>query len=199
MNVKQLPSYFLRGCLVLAPLVATVYIIYLVFTTVDQLMPVGVPGLGFVLTIALITLVGFLTSNVVGRTVVSTAEHLLKQVPLVKLVYTSLKDLVGAVVGNKRRFNTPVAITLGSSSGVKALGFVTRQSLQELGIHDHVAVYLPQSYNFAGNLLLVSARQVEPLQTSTADLMTFIVSGGVTGLGVERPTEPPGEAIVRKT
>jgi uncharacterized membrane protein len=188
-NMKSLARYFVRGCLVLAPLAATVYILYLVFVTIDQLMPLGVPGLGFLLTLALITLVGFLTSGVIGRTVVSTFEHLLTQVPLVKLVYTSLKDLVSAVVGDKRRFDTPVAVTLIPGSSIKALGFVTRRSLEQLGVQDHVAVYFPQSYNFAGNLLLVAATDIQPLRANTGDLMTFIVSGGVTGLGVGQTDE----------
>jgi len=184
--MKQLPRYFLHGCLVLAPLAATLYILYLIFTTIDQLMPIGVPGLGFVLTLLIITVVGFLTSNVIGKTVVSTAEHLLKQVPLVKLVYTSLKDLVSAVVGDKRRFDSPVAVSILPGAEVRALGFVTRESLEVLDCPDHVAVYFPQSYNFAGNLLVVPRAQVEPLEVNPGDIMTFVVSGGVTGLGVGR-------------
>ncbi len=195
--MKQLARYFLHGCLVLAPLAATLYILYLIFTTIDQLMPFGVPGIGFVLTLLIITVVGFLTSNVIGKTVVSTAEHLLKQVPLVKLVYTSLKDLVSAVVGDKRRFDAPVAVSIFPGAEVRALGFVTRDSLDALDCPNHVAVYFPQSYNFAGNLLVVPRAQVEPLQVNPGDLMTFVVSGGVTGLGVGRTDEAllaPGEA-----
>jgi len=182
--MKSLPRYFLNGCLVLAPLAATVYILYLVFTTIDQLLPIGIPGLGFLLTLGLITVVGFLTSSVIGSSVVGVFEHFLKQVPLVKLVYSSLKDLVSAVVGDKRRFDTPVAVTLVPESRIKALGFVTRRSVDVLGIHGYVAVYFPQSYNFAGNLALVPSRDVQPLAVNTGDVMTFIVSGGVTGLGV---------------
>jgi uncharacterized membrane protein len=187
--MKSFARYFLRGCLVLAPLAATIYILYLIFITVDQVMPVGVPGLGFLLTLGLITLVGFLSSGVIGRTVVSTFEHLLQQVPFVKLVYTSLKDLVSAVVGDKRRFDSPVAVALIPGSSAQALGFVTRTSLQRLGIEDRVAVYFPQSYNFAGNLLLVPRSLIQPLVAHPGDLMTFIVSGGVTGLGVGRTDE----------
>jgi uncharacterized membrane protein len=195
--MKQLARYFVRGCLVLAPLAATVYILYLIFTTIDQLMPIGVPGLGFTLTLLIITAVGFLTSNVIGKTVVSTAEHLLKQVPLVKLVYTSLKDLVSAVVGDKRRFDAPVAVSILPGAEVRALGFVTRESLEALDCPHHVAVYFPQSYNFAGNLLVVPRAQVEPLHVNPGDIMTFVVSGGVTGLGVGRTDEAllaPGES-----
>jgi uncharacterized membrane protein len=189
MGMKQLAKWFLNGCLVLTPLAATIYIAYLVFSTIDRLLPVGIPGIGFVLTIALITLVGFLTSNVMGKSVFAWFERLLERVPPVKLLYTSLKDLVGAFVGDQRKFDAPVAVTVVPGTGIKTLGFVTRRSLEGLGSPGHVAVYLPQSYNFAGNVLLVPSGSVEPLDAAPGDLMTFIVSGGVTGLGVGKTDE----------
>jgi uncharacterized membrane protein len=149
------------------------------------LVPVGVPGLGFVLTVVVITLGGFLTSNVVGRAAFDVTDRWLTRVPLAKLVYTSIRDLINAFVGDKKRFDRPVAVTLAPGSRIRALGFVTRDGLDSLGMGDQVAVYFPQSYNFAGNLLVVPRDQVEPLKVSTTDLMTFIVSGGVSGLGIE--------------
>lgn len=184
---KTLLGYFWRGCLVLAPVSITVYIAWLVFTTVDRILPVGVPGLGFVLTLGLITLVGFLTSNVIGGAVVRETERWLAKVPLIKLLYTSIRDLVGAFVGDKKKFNRPVAVALVPGSQAKALGFVTRESLAQIDLKGHLAVYFPQSYNFAGNVLLVPREQVEPLSASSSDVMAFIVSGGVSGLGIEPP------------
>ena len=195
--MKQLLRYFLRGCLVLAPLALTLYIAWLVFSTIDQLLPIGIPGLGFVLTVGLITLVGFLTSNVVGKAVLDQTESFFTKVPLVKLLYTSIRDLINAFVGDKKRFDTPVAVELIAGSNARALGFVTRESLHYLDAHggaavreqsaslrDHVAVYFPQSYNFAGNLLIVPRKQVIKLDLASADVMAFIVSGGVSGLGI---------------
>ncbi|MFO7177652.1 MAG: DUF502 domain-containing protein [Pseudomonadota bacterium] len=190
-NLRRIPRYFLRGALVTAPLALTFYIVYWLLALFDQLLPVGIPGLGILATLALITFVGFLTSNVVGRSVLETTEGILKRVPLVKLVYTSIKDLVGAFVGDRRSFDRPVAVRLAPGSPIKLLGFVTRQNLAQLGELDHVAVYLPQSYNFAGNLVLVPRSLVEPLDVSSAELMTFIVSGGVSGLGVGQSLLPP--------
>lgn len=194
--MKQMLRYFLHGCLVLAPLALTLYIGWLVFATIDDLLPIGIPGLGFLLTAALITLVGFLSSNVVGKAVVDEAERVLTKVPLIKLLYTSIRDLINAFVGDKKRFDKPVAVSLMAGSGAKALGFVTRESLHYLEAHgamyregkaslaSHVAVYFPQSYNFAGNLLLVPRKDVIPLDVPSADVMAFIVSGGVSGLGI---------------
>ncbi|HTQ02861.1 MAG TPA: DUF502 domain-containing protein [Polyangiaceae bacterium] len=190
MSVKRLVRYFLRGCLVTAPLGLTVYVVWLVLSTIDRLLPLPVPGLGLVATLVLITAIGVATSNVVGRTVVEMADSLFGRLPLVKLVYTSIKDLVDAFVGDKRRFDVPVAVTL-SGTGAKALGFVTRGSLGRLGMPDSVAVYFPQSYNFAGYLLVVPRQQVEPLDVPAAELMTFIISGGVSGFGVGQSILPP--------
>lgn len=196
---KTLLGYFWRGCLVLAPVGITVYIAWLVFTTVDRVLPVGVPGLGFVLTLGLITLVGFLTSNVIGKAVVRETEKWLARVPLVKLLYTSIRDLVGAFVGDKKKFDRPVAVSLVPGSSAKALGFVTRESLSQLDMNNYLAVYFPQSYNFAGNLLLVPREQVETLSATSSDVMAFVVSGGVSGLGIEAAPVSTGRPGPEKT
>lgn len=182
---KTLLGYFWRGCLVLAPVSITLYIAWLVFTTIDRILPVGVPGVGFVLTLVLITLVGFLTSNVIGKAVVRETEKWLARVPLIKLLYTSIRDLVGAFVGDKKKFDRPVAVAIVPGSKTRALGFVTRESLAQIEMRDCLAVYFPQSYNFAGNVLVVPKDQVETLSANSTDVMAFIVSGGVSGLGIE--------------
>ena len=190
-NPKQIARYFVRGCLALAPLALTAYIVYLIFAFADRLLPVGVPGLGIAVVFVVITLVGFLTSNVIGKGALEMAERFLTRVPLIKLIYGSLKDLVGAFVGDRRSFNQPVSVALVADRSVRTLGFITRESLGILNLPEHVAVYLPQSYNFAGNLIIVPADRVEPLDVSSADMMTFIVSGGISGLGVGGSPLPP--------
>jgi uncharacterized membrane protein len=199
--MKTLLGYFWRGCLVLLPVGATFYLAYLVVATFDRLVPVGIPGLGFALALALVTLVGFMTSNVLGRSIVATAERWLTSLPFLKLVYTSIRDLVHAFVGDRKAFDQPVAVPLFPGSSSLALGYVTRDTMEKLGMSDHVAVYFPQSYNFAGNVLLVPRDQVVRLQVSNTDLMTFIVSGGVSGLGVEPPTaaRPPRKPTFART
>jgi len=191
MSPKLLVRYFLRGCLVTAPLGLTVYIVYLVLATVDRFLPLPIPGLGLVVTLALITLIGVLTSNVVGRSVIELADSLFGRLPLVKLVYTSIKDLVSAFVGDKKRFDKPVAVTISPGTGARVLGFVTRDGLGNIGMPDMVSVYFPQSYNFAGYLMLVPRANVELLDLPAAEVMTFIVSGGVSGFGVGQSILPP--------
>ncbi|HEX3853653.1 MAG TPA: DUF502 domain-containing protein [Polyangiaceae bacterium] len=191
MTVKRLVGYFVRGCLVLVPAGLTFYILFAILRTIDQLLPIGIPGVGLLLTLILVTLVGVLTSNVVGRSVFETSERALRRLPLVKLIYSSIKDLINAFMGDKKSFNRPVAVTLHPGSGLKALGFVTRDGLHALDMPLHVAVYFPQSYNFAGYLAVVAREQVEALDVNSAELMTFIISGGVSGLGVGQSVLPP--------
>ena len=182
--VRDCPGYLLRGALITVPLVLTAYILYEVLRTVDQLLPVGVPGLGLVLTLALVGLVGFSSSNVIGRGILESTEHFLKRVPFVKLVYTSIKDLIDAFVGDKKSFDKPVLLRVSADTRARLLGFVTRDGLYGLGMPDYVSVYIPQSYNFAGNLVLVPREWIEPVEASSSEVMTFIVSGGVSGFGV---------------
>jgi uncharacterized membrane protein len=188
---RKIAGYFLRGALVAAPLGLTLYIILTILSAVDRLLPFGVRGLGLLVTLILITLVGVFTSNVVGRSVVDRGERFLKKVPLVKLVYTSIKDLIGAFVGDRKSFDRPVAVRLSKESQVRMLGFITRNGMHVLGLPTHVAVYLPQSYNFAGNLIVVPADHVEELEVPSGELMTFVVSGGVSGLGIGQSLLPP--------
>jgi uncharacterized membrane protein len=189
--MRSLIRYLVRGMLVVIPTALTVYVVYFAFTAVDRLLPLGVPGLGLVVTLVLITFIGFLSSNVIGNTLVQELERLLAKLPLVKLVYTSIKDLMDAFVGDRKRFDRPVAVSLTSEGRVRALGFITREKLSFLRTEHSVAVYFPQSYNFAGNLLVVPSELVEPLETNSVELMTFIVSGGVSGYTESAPGGPP--------
>jgi uncharacterized membrane protein len=193
--LRDLPGYLLRGALITGPLVATLYVLYFIFRTVDELVPIGIPGLGLLFATVLVAVVGYFSSNVIGSGILESIEHGVRRVPFVKLVYSSIKDLVNAFVGDRKRFDKPVLVRLGSAD-VQVLGFVTRDTLGRLGLPEHVAVYLPQSYNFAGNLVIVPREAVQPLSVPSGELMTFVVSGGVSGFGVGEPmllTDGQGE------
>ena len=177
--MKRLTKYFLEGLLVLVPLVATIYVIYVVFVKIDTIFEFETRGVGFAATILTIMVVGFVSSNFLTKKLVGLFDTLFKRLPLVKMVYTSIKDLINAFVGDKKSFDKPVLVTLMPGSNVQAVGFVTRESLEDLGLADRVAVYLPQSYNFAGFLIVVPKDQVIPLDVESGDIMAFIVSGGV--------------------
>ncbi len=179
--MKRIVRYFLRGLVVIAPVALTLYIAWIVFATVDRLLGIPIPGVGFLLTLVLITLVGVLASNLLTRGLVNALERLMNRLPIVRLLYGSTRDLMNAFVGEQRRFDKPVLVSLTPDNEVRAMGFVTRDDLATLGLLAHVAVYLPQSYNFAGSVLIVPANRVAPVAADSSEVMTFIVSGGVTG------------------
>ncbi len=192
--MNRLVGYFVRGCLATVPVVATVYILYFVVTAMDALLGVSVPGLGLVVVAGLITAVGFALSNVIGNRIFKFTDRALAKVPFVKLLYTSIRDLISAFMGQRESFGRPVAVRVAPGSEVRLLGFLTRDGLGALSLPGHVAVYCPQAYNVAGQVLAVPRELVEPLDTTSGDLITFLVSGGASGLGVGRPTIPPPPA-----
>jgi len=194
--MKRLLNYFLQGVVLLAPLAITIWACYTVFVTIDRWLGLPIPGAGFVMTIALITLFGFIASGFITRSLLALVEHVMEKLPFVRLLYSSTRDLLNAFVGEKRRFDRPVLVSVAAGGG-KALGFVTQDSLQHLGLHDHVAVYFPQSYNFAGNVLLFPTSAVSPVSAASSDVMAFVVSGGVSGLEQIPAASPPGGSGLR--
>lgn len=179
--MKKLTKYFFEGLIFLVPTLVTVYAVYFVFAKVDGVFKFKVPGLGFAVTIATITAIGFIASNLLTKRLVAAVDKAVRRLPLVRMIYTSVKDLTGAFVGEKKRFDKPVLVSLTPGSNVQFIGFVTAESLALYGLPESVAVYLPQSYNFAGNLIVVPKEQVMPLKAESGQVMAFIVSGGVTG------------------
>lgn len=193
--MQKVLTNFLKGILILGPLFVTVYVIYVVFVKIDNLLPIKTPGVGFALTILFIILVGFLTSNVLFESIFNRLEKAVTRLPVVKLLYFSIKDFINAFVGEKKSFTQPVMLTLGpgilagggaaaaaaSPSDIRILGFVTADALDLPGAEGRVAVYIPQSYNFGGLLVLVPRDRVTPMNTvDSAKIMAFIVSGGVS-------------------
>ena len=178
--MKRISQYFLQGLLFLVPLFVTIYVIYWVFVRIDGVLDFPVPGLGFIVTIAMVTVVGFVASNFLARKIFHLIDRIFARLPLVKMIYTSIQDLINAFVGDKKSFNRPVQVIVNRESNIRVIGFATRESLDSIGIRDSVAVYLPQSYNFAGNLIIVDRDQVVPLPGDPGEVMKLIVSGGVS-------------------
>jgi len=172
---------FLNGLLVLAPVGVTVWILVELFQAIDELLPLPetvAPGIGFALVVGIVIAVGILTSNFLAAQALQLSDRWLARVPFVKLVYTSIKDLTEAFVGRDKKFDRPVLLSL--ADGLEVIGFVTRDDLAELGLAERVAVYVPQSYNFAANLLIVPRARVTALDRPAGEVMAFVVSGGLT-------------------
>lgn len=178
--MKTLISYFLRGLVLTVPLTVTVAVCWFVLRSIDGWLGIPIPGAGLLVTLAVITLVGFLGSYFLWNTVMERLEKLLDRLPFVRILYNATKDLLDAFVGEKRRFDRPVMVALSADGAVRTFGFITQQSLERLGLANDVAVYFPQSYNFAGQLVVVPASRVTTLSAQSSDVLAFIVSGGVT-------------------
>ena len=183
--INRLITYFGRGLLGVAPLGLTIYVIYSLFIWVDELVPIDMPGIGFLIMIGIILGSGVLISTVLPRSFAGLVEGAIRHLPLVSLIYFSVKDLISAFVGDKKKFNQPVLVTINrdsaSGSCIRKIGFITQTDLSRLGLTDAIMVYLPHSYAFSGELYIVSADHVKLLNMPSADVMKLIVSGGVSG------------------
>ena len=112
-------------------------------------------------------------------------NKILEKVPLLKIVYSSVKDLLSAFVGKKKRFTKPVLVKMEGE--VERIGFITQRDLTHLGVSaDKIGVYIPFSYAVTGNLIIVPKSNVTPIDGSSADIMKFIISGGVTSIEGEK-------------
>ena len=198
---RKLFQYFLQGLIILAPIGITIWAVTALFNFVDSILPdlIGrvfphllgtdsqgnprnIPWLGFVLVIIIVIIVGYIsTSFIVGR-LVALLDKILERVPGIKLIYSTLKDFFEAFAGNKRKFNKPALINIGAAD-VWRIGFITQQDVREFGLNDHVAVYVPKSYAFTGDLYFVKRELVRVLpELSSGEAMKFAISGGVTDI-----------------
>ncbi|NVO20467.1 MAG: DUF502 domain-containing protein [Bacteroidetes bacterium] len=189
--MSKLIRYFLQGLLLLAPIAITVYALVVLFEFVDgllisyltELIGFRIPGLGLIIILATITLVGLMGSTILFKPIINSIDRLVSQAPLVNIIYTSIKDFMSAFVGKDKKFNEPVLVKVNKDSELEKLGFITQHDLTKLGLEKgKVAVYLPHSYNFSGNLFIVSSENVRPIDASPAEVMKFIVTAGVTSI-----------------
>jgi uncharacterized membrane protein len=197
--LRKLFKYFLQGLIILAPISITIFAVVSLFNWVDGILPnlmrglfpklLGldgsgnprtIPGLGFVIVIFLVFLVGYVSSSFIVSRLVELFDNILEKTPGIKIIYSTIKDFFEAFAGNKRKFDKAVLVSI-ESVDVWRVGFITQQDLHEFGLEDFVAVYVPQSYAFAGNLYFVKKDRVRQLtDISSADAMKFAISGGVT-------------------
>ncbi len=183
----MLKKNFVRGLLFLTPIGVTILVLLSIFEWVQsKIESVELQGLYLALIIALtfigITLLGFLGSTYLLKPIGEQLEKLILKIPFVSLIYSSIKDLSSAFMGDKKKFDVPVLVQMNEGATLRKPGFITRKSLRELGNADFIGVYFPHSYNFSGNLYVTEEKYVEPLkEINSGEFMKFIVSGGVTG------------------
>ena len=185
--MKRFLRYFLQGLLFVIPLTFTIYIIVASVTWIDSIIPdlfhvELFPGVGFLIVISIVTAVGYLGSTLIAKPAFTVFENFLYKLPIVNLIYSSIKDVIGAFVGDKKKFNQPVLVKVNKDFNIYRLGFITQSDLKILDLQDKAAVYFPHSYNISGNLFIVPREHITILNVSSSEVMKFIVSGGVSGL-----------------
>lgn len=184
---RTLLGYFFRGLLLIVPIAVLLVVLWKALAWLDTIIPYEIPGLGILTLLAGVTLIGWLGSTVLYQPIAEIGNEVLQRIPFLKSIYDALKDIVEAFVGNKKKFDRPVLVRLTRGSDLEKLGFVTQNDLSLLGVEGNkVAVYLPHSFAWSGNLYIVPAENVTPIEAKAGDVMKFIVSGGVAEVDEEQ-------------
>jgi uncharacterized membrane protein len=191
--MKRILNYFFQGLLFVVPIVVTFYVLIKAILWLDDLLPfkipvdvplferINIPGLGLIVIFLFVTIVGYFGTKYIRNPFFSMLEHAVERTPLIKVIYTAVKDLIKAFVGEKKSFNKPVLVKLSNEADAYRVGFVTRTDLTHLGLTaGEVAVYLPFSYGFNGQLVIVPKTNVRPINATGTEMMKFVISGGVT-------------------
>ncbi len=187
--MRRIFNYFLQGLLYIAPVAVTGYIIYKAFTLTDgllqeylnQYLHIRIPGLGIVVLFVLLTLLGFFGQSIIARPFNILFKRIMERAPYFKMIYNAVRDFFMAFAGKEKKFTKPVKVLIYPGSGIFKLGFITETDLGKINELEKVAVYMPYSYSFMGELLIVPRDLVQAIDISAADAMKFMVSGGVTG------------------
>lgn len=193
--MKRLLRYFFQGLLVVVPLILTAYAVYFVFFIIyDRIsslvnwakkfeyLPFEVPFLVYMVAdILILVLIGYMASGFITKAFFKWYNRVIFKIPIIRIIYSSIRGFTSAFVGQKRKFDQPVLVKLNPSN-LERIGFLVQDDLSKLNIKDKVAVYLPSSYGISGSLMIAPAENVTPLDTTGLDAMNFIISGGIAEL-----------------
>ena len=191
-TLKKIFRYFIQGVIILAPIGITAYVLFWLFNKIDGILEpyIHIPGVGFVIIIVFVILVGWVSSHFLMGGFINFFDTWMEKTPGVKFIYSSTKDFFEAFAGDKRKFNQSVLINVFGND-VWIVGFLTDEEMQKFDLGaDKVAVYVPQSYNFAGQLYILPRDKVKKIDKITpGEAMKYAVTGGVVDLDAERKEE----------
>jgi uncharacterized membrane protein len=186
-----LKNYFLTGLLVILPIFITVYVLWFLIRAMDvvlryippRYLPYKVPGLGLILAVILIFFVGVLTRNFVGRKVVQFWENMVDRIPLVRIIYTGVKQFLEAFFMQKSDSFKRVALLEYPRKGIYVLGFITGVSKGEIQVKTNkkmINVFVPTTPNpTSGFYVLVPEDELIILGMSVEDAFKLLISGGI--------------------
>lgn len=171
--MKHLNQIFFKGLIVVLPITLTFYLLFWASIKIESLFGSGlkylmgqelyIPGFGIIVTIVFIFLVGLLVNNFITGRFFAWLTKTLEKVPLIKVIYNPLKDLMALIPGRGNEKTRPQRVVLVplEGIGVEALGLVTREDLDELGAKNLISVYIPFSYMLGGVTVIVSRDKVK--------------------------------------
>ena len=196
--LRKLFQFFLQGLIILAPIVITIWAVTALFNFIDNILPAAlskilpqwtvydhgnslrIPGIGFVVLILTVIFVGYISSSFVVGPLVDLFDTILERTPGIKIIYSTVKDFFEAFAGNKRKFDKAVLVSV-QDRDVWQIGFITQEQMSHFGLEEHVAVYIPKSYAFTGELYFLKKERVRVIPgVSSAEAMKMAISGGVT-------------------
>lgn len=177
---------FFQGLMIIGPFALTIFVIWYIITSIDNLIPsisMRFPGLVFISVIAFTAVLGYLGNKFVfGRFIFDQIDFLLERTPGVKHIYSPTKDVMFSFVGDKKKFNDPVWVKTNEQPEVWRIGFLTQKEMGAVEKQNYVAVYLPHSYAISGWVIVTEEKNIKPVVgMSAASAMKFAVSGGVAG------------------
>ncbi|MDN4593427.1 DUF502 domain-containing protein [Polycladomyces subterraneus] len=184
--MKRLTVYFLNGLLVVLPLAGTVYLLRYVYQLLNGWGMIWLPdrlefpGLGVLVVIGFVLLVGFLARLWVTKKLLDWMESIIQRLPLIKGIYSTLKDTIHSFFGEKKSFDTVVFVTV---AGTKRIGFLTVKEpcFTTRDGKEYVGVYFPQSLQFAGDLHWFERSEIEVLDLPVDEALRMVLSAGVAG------------------
>ena len=186
---KRLFRYFIQGLIILAPIGVTAYALYWLFDKVDNILRpyLNIPGLGFVIIIAFVLLVGWVSSSFLMGSFISFFDQWVERAPVIKFIYSSTKEFFEAFSGDKKKFNKPILANVFGDE-VWVMGFLTDEELAKFDMGaEMVSIYIPQAYHWAGQLYVLPRQKVKKInKISSGDTMKYAVTGGVTDLDEEK-------------
>lgn len=177
---------FIQGLIIIGPFAITVWIIWSIIFSIDNIIPSiseKFPGLIFFTVIFGTTFIGYFGNKfIIGRLIVDGIDYVLEHIPGIKFIYTSLKDVLGSFVGDKKKFNVPVWVKTNETPEIWRIGFLTQSDMSVVHLDQMVVVYLPHSYAVSGWVIITKYNNIKEVTgMSAAEAMKFAVSGGVAG------------------
>ncbi len=182
--------YFGQGLLFVVPISATVFVLYFLFEKIDTILHLDIPGLGLLIIILGVSAIGFIGTKLVTTPLFKWVNRIINKTPLIKIIYSSVTDLLSAFVGSKKKFTQPVLVKLSANTDTSQIGFLTQTDLKDLGISEGmVSVFIPFAYSIMGNVYIVPKSNVSKISASPTETMKFVISGGITNVSEQRIKE----------